>query len=326
MTGPALRPVGRSGVLISRVGLGGYELGPEPGDTPDIDRAVGLIDAALDAGVNWLDTSENYLETHNESVIGAALSRTGDELLVSSKVAPGAAITGGGTGFRRPEVQQACRESLRRLGRDHIDIYFLHWPDESGVPLQETWGAMAELVDQGLVRAIGLSNFELVDVESCHGQRTVDAVQDGLSLLDYLDNRATFRRYAELGIAVTVFDVLGSGILTGKTLDEVLAVWTGPWTESGFYKRLLAPDKREQSFAVANGLRPIATNIGATVSQLALAWVLQQPGVTAALAGTRSPNHVRDNAQAVEVDVSNALAELDELIALGPAFDTVTEQ
>ena len=300
--------------------MGGYELGPEPGEAPDVERATSLITAALESGINWLDTSENYLETRNESVIGAALQRTGERLLIASKVAPGAGITGGGTGFRRTEVPRACRESLRRLGRDHIDIYFLHWPDDTGVPLEETWGAMCELVDDGLVRAIGMSNYELDDVERCNAQRPVDAVQAGLSVIDYLDGRAAIERYGELGIAVTVYDVLASGILTGKTVEQVLSVWTGPWTESGFYKRLLAPDKRSRSFAVADGLRPIAERLGGTIAQVALAWALHQPGVSAALAGSRSPTHIVENSRAARLDVAGALDEIEQLIALGPAF------
>ena len=167
----ARRSVGSSGIEISRVGLGGYELGPEPVEAPDVDRAIRVIESAIACGVNWLDTSENYLETRNESVIGLALQRIENVFLVASKVAPRAGVTGGGSGFRREQVLQACRDSLTRLGRDHLDIYFLHWPDESGVPLEETWGAMAELVDAGLVRAIGLSNYAIQDVERCHVQR-----------------------------------------------------------------------------------------------------------------------------------------------------------
>jgi aryl-alcohol dehydrogenase-like predicted oxidoreductase len=314
-----LRPVGSTGVSISRVGLGGYELGPEPGETPEVARAVGVLEQAISAGINWFDTSENYLETRNESLIGAALGRVGDGLLVASKVAPGAGVTGGGTGFRRQQVHEACRESLRRLGRDHIDVYFLHWPDQTGVPLEETWGAMTELVDGGLVRAIGMSNYELQDVERCHAQRPVDAVQVGLSMIDYLDARAEIARCGELGIAVTIFEPLASGILSGKTIDQVRAVWTGPWVETPFYKRLLSPGKAEQSFAVADGLRPIAEGLDATVAQVALAWVLHQPGVTAAIAGSRNGSHVHENAGAAGIDLSGVLVELEALIPLGPA-------
>ena len=198
------RSLGLSGVDISRVGLGGYQLGPEPGEEPDVDRAERVIKTAIAYGVNWLDTSENYLETRNESVIGPALGRIEDDFLIASKVAPGAGVTGGGSGFRREQVLQACRDSLTRLGRDHLDVYFTHWPDDSGVPLEETWGAMAELVDAGLVRAIGLSNYTLEDVERCHAARRVDAVQVGLNLIDHLDGRAAIARWGELGIAVTI--------------------------------------------------------------------------------------------------------------------------
>ena len=222
------RSPGLSGVDISRVGLGGYELGPEPGEEPDVDRAERVIRTAIANGVNWLDTSENYLETRNESVIGAALGRIEDDFLIASKVAPGAGVTGGGSGFRREQVLQACRDSLKRLGRDHLDIYFLHWPDDSGVPLVETWGAMAELAEDGLVRAVGLSNYDVEDVERCHAERPVDAVQVGLNLIDYLDDRADIARCGELGIAVTIFEPLASGILSDKTREQVLADWTGP--------------------------------------------------------------------------------------------------
>ena len=314
------RQLGNSGVSISRVGLGGFELGPEPGAEPDVERGVGVIGAALAAGVNWLDTSENYLNTNNESLIGAALARIRDEVAVASKVAPEAGITGGASGFRRDEVHSACRASLSRLGRDHIDIYFLHWPDDTGVPLDETWGAMAELVDQGLVRAIGLSNYELEDIERCHLQRPVDVVEDGLSLIDYLEARALFARCEELGIAVTVFEPLASGILSSKTREQVLATWTGPWLESAFYERLLAPGRVERSFAVAVGLRPIAERLGATVAQVAIAWVLRQPGVSAAIAGSQSGRHMGENAQGANLDISAELDEIERLIPLGPTF------
>ncbi len=146
-------PIGRSGVSVSPVGLGGFERGPYSGEEPDVSRAAAVINAALESGVNWLDTSENYLDTHNETLIGAALAQSRDEVVVASKVAPSGGGSGGGSGFRRDQVHAAWRASLRRLGREQIDIYFLHWPDKTGVPLEETWGAMAELVEDGLVRA-----------------------------------------------------------------------------------------------------------------------------------------------------------------------------
>jgi aryl-alcohol dehydrogenase-like predicted oxidoreductase len=289
---------------------------------PDVPNAVRVIGAAIDGGVNWLDTSENYLETHNEELIGAALAQLdADGFLVGSKVAPGAAVTGGGSGFRREQVHAACRASLERLGRDHLDVYFLHWPDDTGVPLDETWGAMAELADAGLVRAIGLSNYSREDVARCHAQRRVDAVQVGLSLIDYLDNRAAIAAWGEAGIAVTIYEPLGSGVLTGRTLEEVRESWTGPWRDSPFYTRLLGPGNGEKSFAVAGALRPIAARLDATVAQVAIAWVLHQPGATAALAGSRSEGHTRENAAAAGLALpDDVLDELEALVPLGPAF------
>jgi len=307
-------------VSVSAVGLGGFELGPEEGEEPDVDRATRVIETAVEAGVTWLDTSENYLHTRNESLIGAALGRARVEILVATKVAPGAALTGGGSGFRHDQIHAACRDSLRRLGREQIDIYFLHLPDDTGVPLEETWGAMAELVDAGLVRAIGMSNYELADIERCHAQRPVDSVQTGLSMIDYLDDRAMIARCGELGIGVVIYEPLASGILSDKTLEQVLAIWDGPWLESSFFKRLLSPGRAEQSFAVADGIRPIAARLEVTVAQLAIAWVLQQPGVVSAIAGSRNGGHVLENAEAALLDVTGVLDELEALIPLGPMF------
>src|SRR3954447_23271019 len=222
------RQVGASGVMVSRIGLGGYEVGPEPHEEPDALRAAEVIAVAIECGVNWLDTSENYLATRNEELIGAALAKVTDKsFLLASKVAPSAGVTGGGSGFRREQVLTACRDSLTRLARDHLDIYFLHWPDDTGVPLEETWGAMAELVDAGVVRSIGLSNYSAEDVAACHRQRLVDAVQDGINLIDYLDDRPKIAALGEAGITVTTFEPLAGGILSGKTLEQVRAIYEG---------------------------------------------------------------------------------------------------
>ena len=317
MTASELGGVGASGVEISRVGLGGYELGPEPGDAPDVARAARVIESAIANGVNWLDTSENYLATDNESVIGPALAGSATNSSSPRKVAPRAGVTGGASGFRREQVLQACRDSLKRLGRDHIDIYFLHWPDESGVPLEETWGAMAELAAAGLVRAIGLSNYSIEDVERCHTQRPVDAVQVGLNLCYYQEELAPIARCGELAIAATIFEPLASGILSGKTLEQVRAVWSGKWQETDWYKQELGTNA-EQNFAVVDRLRPIADRLDATVAQVAIAWVLHQKGVTAAIAGSRDGKHMQENAAAVALDLSEVLSEIEELIPRRP--------
>lgn len=299
-------PVGGSGVAITRIGLGGFELGPEEGERPDPERARKVVEAALAAGVNWLDTAERYHETENESLIGGVFAA--DEMLVSTKAAPGPR----GTGFRAAEVRAACVASLERLRREVIDVYFLHFPDETGVPLEETWGAMAELVDDGLVRAIGLSNYPLADVERCHRQRRVDAIQDGLSLVDHLDNRALFAGCGELEITGVVYEPLGSGALSGRSIEAVREEWDPEWP---FYQRLLAGENGERTQAFVDTVREIGERIGASVPQIAIAWTLAQPGVSTALVGTRSGSHLAENVRAAEIDLGSVLAELDDLSA-----------
>src|SRR5438874_1204234 len=134
-----LRSVG-AGVLISTIGLGGLEFGPLEGEEPDVERAVGVVRACLEAGINWLDTSENYLRTRNEDLIGEALKRIPEDFLVATRVAPGEGITGGGSGFGHGQVNAACLESLRRLRREVIDVYYLHWPDHTGIPARGNVG------------------------------------------------------------------------------------------------------------------------------------------------------------------------------------------
>ena len=316
------RPVGTTDLRLSVVGLGGAWLGHDPSDSAEVSRAVGVLRAAQEAGVNWVDTSENYFDTGNEAVIGEALRELSDALLVCSKVAPGAAISGGGTGFRPEQIRRACEMSLRRLGRDHLDIYLLHWPDDTGVPLTDTWGAMAALVTDGLVRSIGLSNYEREDIARCHAQHPVDVLQTGLSLIDYLDDRDLIAWCGDQRIGVTIYEPLASGILTDRPFEEVRERWIGtPWEDSEFFERLLSTEFSDSSKRVVDGVRTVAHEIGASVAQVAIAWVLRQPGVTSAIAGSGNADRFRDNARAAEVELSSAaMRALDDLIPLGPAF------
>jgi aryl-alcohol dehydrogenase-like predicted oxidoreductase len=316
------RRVGATDVTISVIGLGGAWLGHDPGDPSDVRRAAAVLEAAATAGTNWVDTSENYFDTGNESVIGLALREVAADILVCSKAAPGALASGGGSGFRPDQIRSACQGSLERLGLDHLDLYLLHWPDETGVPLADTWGAMAGLVDDGLVRAIGLSNYDREEIASCHAQRQVDVVQTGLSLLDFLDDRDLIAWCETQDIAVTVFDPLASGLLTDKSFESVRDHWVGtPWEGSGFFQRLLTADKADRTKRVVEGLQQVAQDLGTTPAQVALAWLLRQPGVTSPIPGTTSPDRAASNAQAADLELSDeTLTSIEKLILLGPAF------
>lgn len=322
------RRLGITGIDVSVVGLGGYELGnagygrwalegADPPATEDIDH---VLRAGLDGGMNWVDTAEEYHATGNESAIGDALHRVGaDDMLICTKLWPAP----DGSGFDGEGVGRGIRGSLERLGRDHVDIYLLHAPDDTGVPLAETWGAMDAIRREGLTRAIGLSNFEQAAIEEAASIARVDVIQQGLSMVDHLDERALIRWCGQIGVGVQCYEPLGSSILTGAiTRDtDVDALWGGHLHEWSLFRRLFEGERFERSMVVVDHLRGVAARRGTTVSSLAIAWVLAQPGVTTAIAGSGNPRHVADNASAGDLRLDAAeLAELEAVVPLGPAF------
>jgi aryl-alcohol dehydrogenase-like predicted oxidoreductase len=149
------------------------------------------------------------------------------------------------------------------------------------------------------VSRVGLGGFELgpgggsaFERAQVHAACRASLRRLGRDVIDYLEDRDLVRSCGEPGIGVVIYEPVASGILTGRTMEEVKAIWTGPWVDSAFYRRLLAPGKAERSFGVADGIRPIAQRLDASVAQVAIAWVLAQPGVTAAIAGSRDGRQV----------------------------------
>lgn len=305
---------------ISAVGFGTWEAGGGVwGENESNDRVIEAIRAGLDAGMTWLDTAEIYGRGRSEELVGRAVA--GREVFVATKVAP----RPDGTGFRAAEVRAACEGSLRRLGRDAIDLYQLHWPADDEIPLEETWSAMASLVEEGLVRHVGLSNFGREQIEACAGIRPVDSLQPHFSLL-HPGNRELIAWCGERGIAVVVYGPLAYGLLTGA-IDADTEFGEDDWRSGAtgsmsYYRQMFAPGKLERSLAVVERLRSIADRLGITVAQLSLAWAVDQPGVTAAIAGSRNPDHARENAEAGAVDLSpEVLEEIErEALPLGPDF------
>jgi aryl-alcohol dehydrogenase-like predicted oxidoreductase len=310
--------LGSQGPEISVVGFGAWEAGGDAwGPNESERRVIDAMRAGLDAGIDWIDTAEVYGAGTSERLVGRAIEGRRDDITVATKVAP----KPDGTGFRPEEVRRACRKSLGRLGLDHIDLYQLHWTTRA-VPVEETWTAMATLVDEGLVRHIGVSNFDRDLISRCQTIRQVDSLQPEISMLS-LRNRDLIRWCGQQGIGVVCYGPLAYGLLTGA-LTKGTEYERGDWRRSGgtaYWPRLFAPGKIERSLAVVDGLRPIAERLDVTMAQLALAWTFHQPGVTAAIAGSRNPEHVRQNAGAGDVRLDDAtLRELDELLPLGPDF------
>jgi aryl-alcohol dehydrogenase-like predicted oxidoreductase len=316
------RKLGSSGPDVSVVGFGAWQAGGRGwGPNPPESEVIRAIHAAIDVGINWIDSAEIYGSGASERLVGRALAdpRHRERMLIASKVAP----KGSGTGFRAKQVRKACEQSLARLGTDVIDLYQLHWTDRS-VPVEETWGAMASLVDDGLVRWIGVSNFKQKLIERCEAIRHVDSLQPEISLL--APNLLELAAWCgEQGIGVVPYSPMACGMLTGAvTADTVFPdddFRGGNLWDSELYAEFFAPGKLERSLAVVEGLRPIAKRLGCTAAQLSLAWLLAQPGVTSPIAGTRSADHIAEDAGAADVELdAGTLAEIETVAATGRAF------
>src|SRR3954447_10851161 len=307
------RRLGKQGPEISVVGYGAWGAGGDMwGPEVPADRVKQAMRAAIDAGMTWIDTAEAYGDGRSESLVGEVVRDGGGDVMVFTKVAPFR------TGTRPDEIHEAIRSSLQRLGVDVIDLYQVHWPDEERVPVEETWGAMAECVDQGLARWIGVSNFDRDLVERCMAVRHVDSVQNEFSLLDPEDPDLLAWLDAR-GIGYLAYGPLAYGLLTGAiTRTTVFADddWrSGAWN-LGYYERLFAPGVLERHLGTVDRLRAIAEREGIALSTLALRALVATPGVTAAIAGSRDPDHVRTNAVAGDAALSDdTRAEVSEALA-----------
>jgi aryl-alcohol dehydrogenase-like predicted oxidoreductase len=323
--------LGAAGPDISLVGFGAWAIGGPWrfgwGDVDD-DDSVAAIRHAIELGVNWVDTAAVYGLGHSEEVVRRALEpyRAGEDVYVFTKC--GRRWEGRPEGViendLRPEsIREECEASLRRLGVERIDLYQAHWPDWlTGTAIEESWSTMAELVDEGKVRWIGACNFDEDLLSRCEAVRHVDSVQPPLSLLAR-GARATVISWAhEHGAGVICYSPMASGLLTGafdrQRIDD-LAETDWRRQSPGFQEPLVS-----RTFALVERLRPLAEELGTTLPTLAVAWVLAQPGVTAAIVGARSPRHVDGWAPAgrLELDVQTLRAIDQAILETGAGSDS----
>ena len=249
-----MRALGRNGPDISVIGYGAWEAGGKGwGPNPPDDQVEEAVRAGLDAGITWLDTAEIYGAGRSEELMGRALRHRPD-VLVFTKVASAPR----GTGYRPENVRAAAERSLRRLGRDVIDLYQLHWQDESEVALEETWGAMVDLVHVGLARWIGVSNFDAHALLRCERIRHVDSVQPQLSML-WQERMPLLEVCRTNGSGVIAYGPLAYGLLTGSITAET-SFPPDDWRSGGHglraYDQLFRPGRLERNLSVVQALRP----------------------------------------------------------------------
>jgi aryl-alcohol dehydrogenase-like predicted oxidoreductase len=317
MTLPS-RALGRTGPTVSAQGLGCMGMSFAYG-TPDHAEAVATIERALDLGVTFFDTADMYGFGHNEELVGKALAGRRDEVVLATKF--GIYLNPddpSGRGVRGdPEyVRQACDASLGRLGLDHIDLYYQHRPDVT-VPIEETVGAMAELVEAGKVRHLGLSEASVDTIRRAAAVHPIAALQTEWSLFsrDIEDEIVPLCR--ELGIGLVPYSPLGRGLLTGAvaSLDDL---------QDDDFRRTqprFQGDNLDRNLELVAVVREIAQAHEATPSQVALTWLWAQGDDVVPIPGTKRRTYLEENVAALDVTLSaDDLARLATLAPVGERY------
>jgi aryl-alcohol dehydrogenase-like predicted oxidoreductase len=311
------RVLGTQGLTVSAEGLGCMGMSEFYGNADQIE-AVATIHHALELGVTLLDTADAYGPYTNERLVGDAIASRRDEVVLATKfglVRDPEHPTARGVNGRPEYVLRACDDSLRRLGVDHIDLYYQHRVDND-VPIEETVGAMAELVDAGKVRFLGLSEASAETIRRAHDVHPISAVQSEYSLWSRDIEAEVLPAVRELGIGLVAYSPLGRGFLTGQiTSPEDL--------EEGDFRRH-NPRFQGRNFTrnleLVDRVREIAVEKGCAAGQLALAWVMAQGDDVVPIPGTKRRSYLDQNVEAVELELSaEDLARLDEIAPAGAA-------
>lgn len=303
--------LGRTGLRVSRIAYGTWQLGGEWG-TFDEDAAIAAIGHARDLGVNFFDTAQAYGFGVSEELLGRALrpvlKSDRDSVIIATK---GGVVQGGGRDASPANLRRGVESSLRALGVDHIDLYQVHWPDPR-VPQEETAAALQELVDAGKIRHVGVSNYDVPQMEAFARVRPVETLQPPYHLFRRgIDDEVLPYTIAN-DIGVLAYSPLASGLLTGA-VDEGTTFAPDDWRSQA---SAFTGDALKKNLEVVRRLERFATERGISVGRLAIAWVLARPGVHAAIVGARSARHIADGAAAADVHLSDAdLAEIDRLTA-----------
>ncbi len=312
--------LGLQGPEITRLGLGAWAIGGGAWDfgwgPQDDDESVRTIHAAVEAGLTWVDTASAYGLGHGEEVVGRAVRELpeGDRPYVFTK--NGMAWEEGDRAPKRvwapDSLKRDCEASLRRLGVERLDLLQIHWPGEDDASVEDAWGAMAELQDEGKVRWIGVSNFGVDLLERCEAIRHVDSVQPPLSLVERGAAGDVAPWAAAHGTGVIVYSPMQSGLLTGRFSRERVE----GLDESDHRKR--RPDFTEpqlsRNLALAERLGELAGRLGCSLAELSIAWTLHVPGVTAAIVGARRPDQIGGWIGAGDVRLDDAA--LDEIASI----------
>src|SRR5262245_22094229 len=314
-------PFGRTGLSVSVVGFGCWPMAGDRYGAIEDDEAVKAIHRALDLGVNCVDTAPAYGAGHSEEVVARALEKRRRDVILVTKCGvkvPPPGQPGPLRDASRVNILAEVDASLRRLRTDWVDVLLVHWPD-AGTPFEDTMRALEEVVRSGRTRFVGVSNFTGAMLAECMRTRRVDDSQVGYHMLDRRQEQETFPYCLQEGIGVMGYGSLGHGLLTGAFTASTTFDASRDWRGNGvaFGQPIFRGDNFRTNVAIAERIRrEIAEPRGATLSQLALAWVLGHPAVSTALVGARTPAEVEANHAGAELELSAAeRAAIDRILA-----------
>ena len=313
------RPLGSSGLEITTLGFGAWAIGGGGwafGWGPQDDaESLAAMRHAVRLGVNWIDTAAVYGLGHSEELVGRLLRELppADRPFVFTKCGLVWDERDPMAEARRvltPEsIRRECEASLRRLGVERIDLYQFHWPDATGTPVEDSWETMGRLVEEGKVRAAGVSNFDVALLSRCEAVRHLDSLQPSFSLIRREVAAAEIPWCAEHGTGVIVYSPMQSGLLTDSfTAARIASLPADDWRRRA---REFQHPNLERNLALRDALKPIAEQHGATVAAVAVAWTLAWPGVTGAIVGARSAAQVDGWIRAATLELTPA--DLDEI-------------
>lgn len=316
------RPFGSTGIEISTIGFGCWEIGGGYGSIEETEF-IKAINRALDLGINSFDTAEAYGFGASEKSLAKALGSRRKEAIITTKFGVGYPEAKD-RNFRdssRKRVMESIEKSLTALNTDHVDVYLIHWPDRS-IPFEEPMRALDDLVKQGKVRAVGLSNFKLDEIKACMAVRRVDVVQYCWNMFDRRMQTEIFPYCAEQKIGVMAYGSLAYGMLTG-TFTEEMAFDKSDWRSRrgqlmnlNLFQHLFDSEHYLKNLRAIEELKKMASRYGKTLPQFALRWTTSNPIVSTALVGCRNPKEVDDNIGALGWEISEAdMKEIDAIFA-----------